>query len=242
MKSGTKAMSPLAGPVGGKVALKARRGSEEMDFYLERVSLGAMSVRAERVRPGVLRVAIPTLEGTGIARRVERLLAAFEVASQTILLDLRDNPGGRIEETNAIADIFLDGKLLEILELRDGRRIAFRAKAGAIRSSVLVLVNHNSGSGAEVLAMALRDNAAAVIVGERTAGALFGKDLETLEDGRALIIRREPLVLSPTGKDYSRGGIPPDIEVPDRRDGRDEILERAIDAVEEGHVRPASEM
>jgi len=218
----------LAGPVGSTVTLTVRRDSQEREFLLHRAGLGAMSVRAETLQPGILRISVPELEGSGIARRVERLLADSQVASRALLLDLRDNPGGRLEEANAIADLFLDGKLLAILELREGRRIAFRAAAGGLAVRVLVLVNRHTGSSAEILAMALRDNSAAVIVGEPTAGMLFGKDFETLEDGRALWIRKAPRILSPLGKDYGPGGVIPDIPVPDDRSGHDNILERAL--------------
>jgi C-terminal processing protease CtpA/Prc len=141
---------------------------------------------------------------------------------------LRDNPGGRLEEANAIANLFLDGRLLEILAFRAGRRIAFRAAAGRLPMRVWVLANRQTGSSAEVLAMALRDNSAAAIVGEPTAGFLFGKDLQPLPDGRALLIRTAPLILSPSGKDYVPGGVTPDIPVPDDRKGRDNMLERAL--------------
>jgi C-terminal processing protease CtpA/Prc len=81
--------------------------------------------------------------------------------------------------------------------------------------------------------MALRDNGAATIVGEPTAGMLFGKDMEPLEDGRALIIRIAPRILSPAGKDYTAGGVTPDIPAPDDRKGRDSILDRALRATTE---------
>lgn len=235
VRSPVEARKLLAGPAGSTAALTVRRDSQEREFLLHRAGLGAMSVRAETLQPGILRISVPRLEGSGIARRVERLLADSQVANRALLLDLRDNPGGRLEEANAIADLFLDGKLLEIFEFREGRRIAFRAAAGRLPVRVLALVNRNTGSSAEVLAMALRDNSAAVIVGEPTAGMLFGKDIETLEDGRALWIRTAPRILSPIGKDYVPGGVTPDIPVPDDRNGHDNILERALRNAMEAH-------
>jgi carboxyl-terminal processing protease len=228
VRSGAEARKLLAGPAGSTVTLTVRRDSQEREFLLHRAGLGAMSVHAETLQPGILRISVPRLEGSGIARRVERLLADSQGASRALVLDLRDNPGGRLEEANVIADLFLDGRLLEIIELREGRRIAFRAAPGRLGVPVVVLVNRQTGSSAEILAMALRDNAAAVIVGEPTAGMLFGKDFEPLQDGRALWIRKAPRILSPSGKDYGPGGVTPDIPVPDDRKGHDNILERAL--------------
>jgi C-terminal peptidase prc len=232
LRSGVEAKNILAGPVGSTVTVTVRRGSQEMEFRLQRASRGAMSVRAEKPKPGIVRISVPMLEGSGIAARVERLLADSREAHHVLLLDLRDNLGGRLEEAHAIANLFLDGKLLEILEFRE-RRIAFRAAPGAAAVRVLVLVNRNTGSSAEILAMALRDNGAATIVGEPTAGMLFGKDLAPLEDGRALMIRIAPRILSPVGKDYTAGGVTPDIPAPDDRKGRDSILDRALRATTE---------
>jgi carboxyl-terminal processing protease len=240
VRSGVEAKNLLAGPVGGTMVVTVRRGNQEMEFRLQRASRGAMSVRAETLKPGILRISVPRLEGSGIAARVERLLADSQEEHHVLLLDLRDNPGGRLEEAHAMADLFLDGKLLEILEFRGGRRIAFRAAPGAAAVRVLVLVNRNTGSSAEILAMALRDNGAATIVGEPTAGMLFGKDMEPLEDGRALVIRIAPRILSPVGKDYTAGGVTPDITTPDDKKGRDNILDQALRAATEVRGTPGS--
>jgi carboxyl-terminal processing protease len=238
VRSGAEAKNILAGPAGSTMVLTVRRGNQEMEFRVQRASRGTVLVRAETLKPSILRISVPVLEGSGIAGRVERLLADSKEAHQVLLLDLRDNPGGRLEEAHAIADLFLDQKLLEIFEFRGERRIAFRAAPGAAAVRVLVLVNRNTGSSAEVLAMALRDNGAAVIVGEPTAGMLFGKDMEPLEDGRALMIRIAPRILSPVGKDYTPGGVTPDIAVPDDRKGRDNILDRALRAATETRGTP----
>jgi hypothetical protein len=64
---------------------------------------------------------------------------------------------------------------------------------------------------------------------------LFGKDLRELKNGRALVIRVPPLILSPTGKDYSNRGVKPDLSVKDNRTpDHDPILQRAI--AEAAHV------
>jgi carboxyl-terminal processing protease len=97
-------------------------------------------------------------------------------ATSHVILDVRNNPGGRPAEANAVADIFLDDKCLEIFQFRNGKRIAFKSKPGAQDVPVIVLTNHSTGSAAEMLAMALRDNQRATVIGQPTAGALVGKD------------------------------------------------------------------
>lgn len=105
-----------------------------------------------------------------------------------------------------------------------------------------MLTNRNTASAGEMLAMALRDNHKATIVGERTAGVLFGKDFEDIGSGRLLVFRSEPTILSPTGQDYSDIGVPPDILVPDAGGfGEDLVLRRAIELSRDQTGNPAEE-
>jgi carboxyl-terminal processing protease len=182
------------------------------------------------VGSGVVSIRIPSFEGSGIADRVKNLIGkATSTATSSVILDLRNNPGGRAEEANAVADIFLDEKILQIFEFRNGRRIGFKTKPGAIGVRVLVLTNHDTASAAEMLAIALHDNQRATVIGQPTAGYLFGKDFEKLNDGRMIVFRSEPTVLSPTGKDYSETGLAPDVLVEESKGGDDDrTLSRAI--------------
>ncbi len=155
ISSPAEAMTALAGAAGQAVEIKVKRGESVKVFRVVRVSLAVFSVAAQVVGPKTLHVSIGTLEGSGVAKRVGELIpASSRGADWTILLDLRDDGGGRLEEANGVASLFLDGKVLETLAFRDGRRIAFRAGHGNIRARVVVLVNRNTGSSAEVLAMA----------------------------------------------------------------------------------------
>lgn len=83
-----------------------------------------------------------------------------------------------------------------------------------------------------MLVLALHDNHRATVIGQPTAGALFGKDFEKLGDGRMIVFRSEPTVLSPTGNDYSETGLSPDIMVGEAKgSGEDKILSSAIQLI-----------
>jgi C-terminal processing protease CtpA/Prc len=89
-----------------------------------------------------------------------------------------------------------------------------------------------------MLAMALRDNGAARIVGEETFGALFARETRTLSNGYAICYRAELTILSPRGDDYSVTGIDPDVAVQDRRRGPgDAIYDRAVDLAVQAQQR-----
>ncbi len=208
--------------------LKALMAARQQGQITEAADL----VTARRLGRHLL-IRIPTFEGDGIAQRVAELARQLPPGG-TLLIDLRDNPGGRPEQANGVADLFLDGQILEMFRFPEDS-VAFRAHPGAIQAPVIVLANRQTGSAAEMLAMALQDDGVARIVGERTTSMLFGKEMEQLEDGRLLVFRAAPTIESPSGRDYSADGVPPDIAVQDARaNGRDAILERALQLAERG--------
>ena len=187
-------------------------------------------VHSEHIRPGVLRIVIASFEGSGIAAKVEESLRAGEAEPiTTVILDVRDNPGGRPEEANGVVDLFLDRQVLQIVAFPDGRRIAFTSKPGAASVRLIVLTNRNTGSSAEMLVMALQDHRRAITIGEQTAGDVFGKDIQKLAGGETIVFRAAPKVLSPKGTDYSCRGLTPDVVIPDSRgQAKDAILQAAI--------------
>jgi len=231
VKTGTEALRLLQGPAGTVAKLAVERDGSEITFEVKRAPTATAQVSCERIEPNVLLLRIPTFEGAGIARQARRLLERAGLSKgQSVLLDLRDNAGGRPEEANGVADIFLDSQLLLICEFRRGNRIAFKSHPGAVEGRVIVLTNRGTGSAAEMLAMALHENGGAPLVGERTAGALFGKDVAELVGGETILFRTEPTMLSPSGRDYSLTGIPPDVEVVDTKgEDRGAVLSRALD-------------
>ncbi len=225
-------LKALRGAADATISLTVKRGSKILTFEVRRAS-AAMRIKTRVIDPGVVYIQIPQFEGSGIAKRVKELIRKYVTdATSDVILDLRDNIGGRPEEANGVADIFLDEKCLQIYQFGDGRRIAFKSKPGALDVQVIVLTNENTACAAETLVMALHDNRRATVIGQRTAGVLGGHDGEKLKDGRLIIFRSEPTVLSPTGKDYSETGLPPDILVErSKGSGEDTILDRAIQLV-----------
>ena len=210
--SGDEALGLIAGPVGSSVELKISRNGNELEFSVPRISRAAAGMQDRWVCDGVAYLKIPMFEGSDVAPRArERIKVYVAGGAKSILLDLRDNPGGRPEQANAVAGVFLNDKLLEVFQFQSGKRIGFKSHSeDALDLGVVILTNKNTGSAAEMLTMALHDNGRAFVVGEATAGFLFGKDIADLGDGHTIFFRTEPTILSPTSKDYSSIGIPPD--------------------------------
>lgn len=181
-----------------------------------------------RLQPGVIHLQIPTFEDPSIGRRIVKALhKELRAGADTVLIDLRDNPGGQPEQANAVADVFLDQKTLQIMRFRDGRLVKIVSRPGASDVTVVVLVNRNTGSAAEMLAMALRDNGRGTLIGQRTGGVLYGKDGVDLPGGRMVLFRCEPTILSPSEANYTDRGIPPHKMIDANQSATDVMLQKA---------------
>jgi len=238
--STAQAAASIGGPAGQTVKIAIVRDGQTLELEVRRMSMAAGRITARQVEPDLLLVRIPTFEGSGITERVQAILHKHQSSrSLRVILDLRDNPGGRPEPANGVASLFLQqGERLQLMRFRNGRLIAFQSAPGHVRARALVLMNRSTGSAAEMLILALRHRRGTVLFGERTAGVLFGKDCEDL--GRnMLLFRSEPTILSPQGQDFSITGIPPDVAVEDQRTGgRDAVLLRALEFLRHPPSRP----
>ncbi len=133
---------------------------------------------------------------------------------QGLILDLRRNPGGALDATVAVADMFLDGGVVLTQVDRDGSETVFEARPGgeAVDIPMVVLVGPGSASGAEVVAGALRDNQRATLIGEKTFGKGSVNHLRELSDGGALYVTIARW-LTPSGEQIEGVGLSPDVFV-----------------------------
>jgi carboxyl-terminal processing protease len=132
-----------------------------------------------------------------------------------LVLDLRNNPGGLLRTTADVADDFLDGdKLILIERERDGTESQFKSHAGGVATQipVVVILNRFSASGSEVLAAALHDNGRATLVGEKSFGKGTVNVSNELKDGGQLYVSIAKW-LTPNGTQIDGVGIRPDIAV-----------------------------
>lgn len=131
-----------------------------------------------------------------------------------LIVDVRANPGGLLQETVDTADLFLNDGIILIEVDRDDNERHYRAQAGgvALDIPVVILIGAHSASGSEVFASALRDNGRAVLIGETSYGKGTVNVSRELSDGGALFvtIRRW---LTANGVQIDHVGITPDVAV-----------------------------
>lgn len=146
-----------------------------------------------------------------------------------LILDLRDNGGGEFDAALSIADLFLGDVPIVSVKDAQGRETVHKAAAGGDTTPLIVLVNKNSASAAEILAGALHDNGRAILVGEKTFGKGLVQTVFPLPDGGALKLTTQKY-FTPKGTDINEIGISPDYIVQKPASGdQDPQLARAIE-------------
>jgi hypothetical protein len=183
-------------------------------------------VRASRPEPGVTTTVERTGEGPAVARvvvpafrqgagqQVRRALGQVRASrSRGVLLDLRGNGGGRLDEAVETASAFLDGGPVVRYSRRGGGEQRLDAVgSGDTRTPVVVLVDGGTASAAEVVAGALQDRGRAVLVGSQTFGKGSVQEPRDLPDGSALELTVARYT-TPSGRSLEGVGLAPDIEV-----------------------------
>ena len=132
-----------------------------------------------------------------------------------IVLDLRNNPGGLVDQSINVADMFLkSGTIMSMRGRDEGDEQIYEAKQSKndINAPLVVLVNAGSASASEIVAGALRDQNRAFIVGERTFGKGSVQNVIPLPDGTGLKLT-VALYYTPSGKSIQAEGIVPDFEI-----------------------------
>jgi len=161
--------------------------------------------------------------------------AANKAKAKGIILDLRSNPGGLLNETVQVADMFLDKGTIVTQVDRAGTEQTAAAKAGVLTDlPVVVLQDQFSASGAELLAAALKENNRATVVGTRSFGKGTVNHLRELSNGGAVYVSIARW-LTPARNQIEAQGVQPNIDVsPTQEDiqaRRDIWAYRAIDAL-----------
>lgn len=212
-----------------RVRLAVRRGSATRSLMLTRTTFTTPDVTVERLQGDIIRVTV-TAFTRGVGRDVAAALDSHEGPVGGVVLDLRDNPGGLLDEAVAVASAFLDGGPVVSYERRGRDAQTLEAFAGGDTTTPLVvLVNPATASAAEVVAAALQDRNRAVVVGTRTYGKGSVQEPSRLSDGSALELTVGRYV-TPAGRSLEGVGVEPDVVVPPG-EAPETAEERAIDVL-----------
>jgi carboxyl-terminal processing protease len=156
-----------------------------------------------------------------------------------LILDLRDNPGGLLDQAVDITSHFIQSGPVVYTKERNGQMIPLNADKNQflnLQMPVVVLVNNYSASASEIVSGALKDKGIATIVGEQSYGKASVQELVELKNGGAVVITTAKY-LTPSKRDISDKGITPDVIVKaseeDEKTGRGAQLNKAVDIIGE---------
>lgn len=167
------------------------------------------------------------------AEIAEAILRAREEKVAGLVLDLRDNPGGQLDEAACIAGLFLgrDKKAyyVEYFDENKANEVALTSEEQLYKGPVTVLVNSGSASSSELLAGGLQDYGRALIIGERTFGKGTFQESEDWElNPKVSLFRTQGLYLLPSRNSTQMNGVQPDVQVNEppgfARDKREEDI------------------
>ena len=151
-----------------------------------------------------------------------------------LILDLRNNPGGLLTASIAVADLFLEpNKLIVYLKTREGRKDDYVSKSKDILAGapMIVLVNRGTASGAEIVTVALQDWSRATVTGTPTFGRGTVQTILPLGDGSGLRLTTARYY-SPKGRAIEQEKIQPEIVIEEKEEG-DAPLALAIEKLTE---------
>lgn len=219
----------LRGEARTVVQLAVRRGTATRAVALTRETFTTNDVTVERLQGNITLISVAAFT-RGVARDVQSAVGQRRPGAGGVVLDLRDNPGGLLDEAVGVASVFLDGGPVVSYERRSQPPRTFEAYGGGDTTTpVVVLVNPSTASAAEVVAAALQDRNRAVVAGTRTYGKGSVQEPSRLSDGSALELT-VGRYLTPAGRSLEGVGVEPDVVVPPGE--RPEVAEeRAIDVL-----------
>ncbi len=236
-----EAIALIRGPAGTPVTLTIERPGQRdpLEVTVTRARITIPVVEDRMLPEGIAYIQLFDFSAQATRQLQERLKALLAQNPRGLILDLRDNPGGFLDQAIQVADLFLDEGVIAYERTKDGEERVFRSKSGDIaeRIPMVVLVNAGSASASEIVAGALQDRGRARLVGERTFGKGSVQLSHTLSDGSELRVTIARW-FTPNNRAIHGQGLNPDIEVKvelgAETAGADPQLQRAAEVLRQG--------
>ena len=224
-----EAVSKMRGKIGTKVKLSIRRANEKpLDIVIKRQEIKIQSVKTDIKNDDVLYIRISSFSeenDVNITKAVQDANKKLDNKLAGVVIDVRNNPGGLLEQAVKVSDLFLEkGEIVSTRSRNDEDTVKYNAKKGDILNGlpIVIVINEGSASASEILAGALQDHKRAIILGEKSFGKGSVQTVIPLGNYGAMRITTARYY-TPSGRSIQAKGIEPDIEV---KPAKIEALER----------------
>ena len=215
----SEAVEKMRGKVGSDLKLMIRReGNEPFEVTITRAVIKIRSVRSRMEGDDIAYIRITSFSeqtASGMEKAIKRLRGEVKDKLKGVILDLRNNPGGLLDQSVKVSDAFLNqGEIVSTRSRRPDEGQRFNAKPGDITNGlpIVVLVNGGSASASEIVAGAPQDHRRGIILGTRSFGKGSVQTIVPLS-GHGAIRLTTARYYTPSGKSIQAKGIDPDIVV-----------------------------
>lgn len=196
--------------IGKRVDLLVGRNEQRILASIKTGKVQAKSVELRQVSSSVALVEIASFI-SGTASELSEALKSANYKSG-VIIDLRNNSGGLVEEAVAVAEQFIGSGIIVSYKVNESEKVFRAVNSNPIKVPVVVIINRNTASSAEILAGAFQDRNRGVVIGERSYGKGSVQELISLDDGSKLELT-VALFLTPSGRIIEEVGITPDLAV-----------------------------
>ena len=213
------AVDKMRGKVGSKVKLTIRRvGEKPCEVTLKREEVKIQSVKNDIKSGDVAYIRITSFSGDTdkmVEKAIKQAKKELKGNIKGVVLDVRNNPGGLLDQAVNISDLFLDkGEIVSTRSRNEEDTVRYTAKEGDITDGlpIVVMINDGSASASEILAGALQDHKRAIILGEKSFGKGSVQTVVPLGKYGAMRLTTARYY-TPSGRSIQATGIIPDVEV-----------------------------
>jgi carboxyl-terminal processing protease len=218
----------IRGDAGSKVEITYLRGEDQKTVSIIRAKIVSETVVSRELAGGIGYIQITSFE-EHTAEDFEAALHEFEVKGlKGLVIDLRNNGGGLVDQGVAIADLLMGKGTITYLMDRDGNKETYSSDTNKTSLPFVLLVNGGTASTSEILSAAIKDSKDGLLVGETTFGKGIVQSTTQLPDGDAVKLTIKQY-FSPDGNVIHKIGVEPDYAVTDNPDTpEDEALNKAL--------------
>ena len=216
-------VSHIKGEEGTKVHLELIRAGEKdhIELDVERRQIEVPTVQYQMLEGEVGLVQITEFSSSTTEQFSEAVKELQSQGMKSMIVDLRDNPGGVLQSVCAILDEILPEGMLVYTEDKYGSRSEFKSDEKCMNLPMAVLINENSASASEIFAGAIKDYEYGTLIGTTTFGKGIVQTIIPMQDGSAVKVTTAKY-FTPKGNYIHEVGIEPDIELEYEYQGEDE--------------------
>jgi carboxyl-terminal processing protease len=228
----------VRGPAGSGVKLTVVRSGVEDPFevVVTRAQIEIPLVESRMIGSDIAYVNLTQFDGTSTEQLAQEIESLLTRNPKSLILDLRGNPGGFLDEAISVADLFLDEGVVMTERERDGTEDVYRSEDGDLAEEIplVILVDGGSASASEIVAGAVQDRERGTLIGTLTFGKGSVQRIHTLSDSSELRVTIARW-FTPNDRAIHGEGLEPDIVVEPGEDAAiDPQLDRAIELLRTG--------